>query len=109
MLDSDLLENYAALLIALRFGIDNPEAAFKILDKALDDPFYRRTKQRSVLQDKEKFCIVRKDITDEDIKKMIKLRGLKVTYKDIGAMYGLSDQATYARIKNYKLRMKEAT
>ncbi|MFT9496753.1 hypothetical protein [Anaerosolibacter sp.] len=90
----DLLENYAALLIAIKQGFENADIAFRFLDKAIEDPFCKKGNEIRV-------AVRRDDLTDEDIKHMIKLRSKNVTYKEIGVFYGLTMHAVYRRIKRY--------
>lgn len=109
MLTVDLMESYAALFIAIIYEFDNAETAFKMLDNALNDPFMKETKKNSKLFKGSPAKYMKNlSISDKDIENMIRLRNQKVTFKDIGLMYGISNQAVYQRIKNYKKKMMKA-
>lgn len=107
MFEIDKVENYAALWIAIENGLESADVAFKMLDKALKDPFKKRRVNQSMFVGVTVTIIKRDDLTDADIENMISLREKKVTYKDIGVMYCMTDKAVYQRIKNYKLKKEK--
>lgn len=72
------------MFIATQIDV-SPEIAFDMLERG-NSPKYSRT------------------ITDDDTKDMIALKSQGITYKEIGAMYGLTDHAAYRRIKRFKDR-----
>jgi hypothetical protein len=75
-------ENYYALLICI-FRPVTPEQGFRLLNS-------RATKVQN------------KSICKNDIEDMIQMKQQKLTYDEIGKIYGLSRQAVYRRIKRYK-------
>ena len=82
-------EAWCALALAIlspRFMI--PDQACMVLAKGK----YNRRKSRP---------IQRKDITDEDVSQMVKLKE-KLTYKQVGELYGMTADAVYTRIRRYK-------
>ncbi|MFA6941442.1 MAG: hypothetical protein WCQ54_10790 [Clostridiaceae bacterium] len=79
-------DNWCALFIATQLDV-SPEIAFDLLT--------RREKPRT-----------NKLITDDDTKDMIALKSQGITYREIGAMYGLTDHAAYRRMKRFKDRRK---
>ncbi|MDF2546124.1 MAG: hypothetical protein K0R93_1022 [Anaerosolibacter sp.] len=98
----DLAENYAALWIAIQYGFENAETSFRYLDNALEDPFRRRTKSRRIYDGETKTTARDRNLTADDVRNMMRLREERVTYKDIGMMYGMTDQAVYQQIKRFK-------
>ncbi len=86
----DLVESYAALFIAIRYRLENADIAFKMLDNAIENPFMNP-----------------KNGTKEDVENMIRLRKENMTLKDIGLMYGITDQAVYDRIRYYKKKVRK--
>lgn len=77
----DLRYNWYGLILAVEKGL-TPEAAFSYL--ATGQP-------------------QRPEITQEDVAEMARLKET-LTYKQIGALYGLTDQAVYKQIKRRGLR-----
>jgi transcriptional regulator with PAS, ATPase and Fis domain len=45
------------------------------------------------------------NFTDEEIQEMVRLREEKLSYKDIGEKFGISDRLVIAKIKKYKERI----
>lgn len=79
-------ENWCALFIATQMDV-SPEIAFDMLERG-NVPKFSRT------------------ITEDDTKDMIALKGQGLTYKELGAIYGLTDHAAYRWIKRLKDRRK---
>ncbi len=77
----ELAENYCALAVAI-LTHSTPERSFELLEKGAGKRTYRS------------------DITEEDIKDMIKLKE-GMTYKAIGELYGLSECVAWRKMKNY--------
>lgn len=75
----NLDESWCALFIAIYYGL-TPDQAFKTFWTG-------------------KISKVNKSLTKEDELEMIRLKQQGITYKEIGAIYGISDNAVYKRIK----------
>jgi hypothetical protein len=43
-----------------------------------------------------------KSISKDDVEDMIRMKQQGMTHREIGSFYGLSEEATYRRIKRYK-------
>lgn len=79
------MENHYALIVAILKGC-TPEQAFERLN----------TGHNKTIKAKE-----------TEILEMIKLKSEGLTYKEIGEMYGLSDHATYRKIKRYNEKQNQ--
>lgn len=74
-----LEENYLALAVSI-LANSPPEHAFNLLTN--------------------KF---RKDITEADVRDMVQLKA-KLTYQQIGEIYGMKKEAVHKRIRNYRAK-----
>ncbi len=81
------LENYLALAVAILANCDS-EVAFHMLEYG---PAGKHLK--------------REDIRETDIMEMSKLKKAGYTYRQIGAMYGLTHGAVYNRIRRFEGRI----
>jgi hypothetical protein len=77
-----LKENYYALLICILKPI-TIETSFQMLNGI----FPKRNHT---------------DVHKDDVKDMIRMRQQGITYREIGEVYGMSDEAIYRRIKRFK-------
>ena len=76
--------------------------AVSILIKSTPEQAYARLGTRFG----QKGQMVRKDIKDEDIEQMIRMRESGGTWNEIGESFGLDMHAAYKRVKRYKERRK---
>lgn len=78
-------ENWAALFISIYKSVP-PEAAFFMIENAkpISDIAYTTV------------------FTEKDTEDMVKLREMKITYREIREMYGLKDCTVFTRIKRFK-------
>ncbi|WP_226986697.1 hypothetical protein [Carboxydothermus hydrogenoformans] len=83
-----LMENYLALAVSILANA-SPELAFEYLDKGKPIGWRKR-----------------KDITEEDVLDMVKLKNEhRLTYKQIAEIYGMSKDAIRHRIQRYSKRI----
>lgn len=80
----ELRDNYIAFAMSILTGW-NPDQCFYYLETL-------RRPSSSLI------------ITEDDVLNMVRLRENGMMYKEIGELYGLSDQAVYYRIKRFKQR-----
>jgi hypothetical protein len=80
-------ENYYALLICILKPV-TIEQGFDMLDG-------RITNRNNMA------------ITDDDIEDMVRMKNQGMTHREIGQVYGITEEAAYRRIKRYKERMVE--
>lgn len=79
-------DSYSALLVSIFNEVD-PDIAFDIIQKGKSKRFIEQhTKCK---------------ITSDDVKEMIRLKKT-MTYKQIGAKYGISDKNAYSYMKRLK-------
>lgn len=83
-------ENYAALFVSIYKGVP-PESAF-----------YMMRTGKQLYEHSYHFIF-----TEQDSEDMAKLRESKITYKEIGEMYGLKEGAVFVRIKRFKESIKK--
>jgi hypothetical protein len=85
-----MLENWLALYVSIINPTLSPDKAMIKMGIGLHENYHSKANKKN------------KEITEENILSMIKLREQNIPFKEISKLYGISCQNIYAKIKKYK-------